>query len=271
MRATGWTPPKAEDYARLKCAGRRATDILDNVVPADSADATALVQIVDQLNLGSCVANAVGQIIRAEQLRLGAAADYPFPSRMWLYTLALAAQGMQGQDVGTQVCTAIDRAAQFGFPPEEAWPYEVPFFGDDPPLDAHHYATDQQTVKALGYHEITETGEARLEAMRRALTAGKLVAFGTPVTKAFCSESPSGTVMRPEPSNAIAGGHALTVCGYERDPETDRLRFLIANSWGPEWGEGGFCWFDRDYFTWRETCDLWIVGEVPMYSEVPWC
>lgn len=271
MRATGWTAPKAEDYARLKCAGPRASSILDNVVPADSADAELLVQVVDQGPLGSCVANAVGQIIRSEQLRRGAAADYPFPSRLWLYTLALAADGMQGQDVGTNICTAIDRAAQFGFPPERAWPYEVPCFGDDPPLDAHHYATDQRTAKALGYHEIAETGEARIEAMRRALTLGKLVAFGTQVTKAFCSESPSGTVYRPEPSNAIAGGHAMAACGYTVNPATGRLEFRVVNSWGRDWGEHGLCWFDVGYFTWRETCDLWIVGEVPMYSAVPPC
>lgn len=269
MRATGWNPPKAEDYARLKCAGPRAADILDNVVPADSADATALVQIVDQLSLGSCVANAIGQIIRAEQLRCGAPAGYPFPSRLWLYTLALAADGMQGQDVGTNLCTCIDRAAQFGFCPEEVWPYQVPFFGDDPPLDAHHYASDQRTAKALGYHEIAETGDARIGEMRRALTAGKLVAFGTPVTKAFCSEDPSGTVYRPESGNAIAGGHALVACGYTVNPATGRLEFRIANSWGPDWGEHGFCWFDVDYLRWRETTDLWIVGDVPMYSEVP--
>ena len=269
MRATGWTPPKASDYARLKCAGPRAADILDNVVPADSADAEALVMIVDQDGLGSCVANAVGQIIRAEQLRVGAPADYPFPSRMWIYTLALAADGQQGQDVGTNICTAIDRAAQFGFCPENVWPYEVPFFGDEPPLDAHHYASDQQTKKSLGYHEITETGNARIEAMRKALTAGKLVAFGTPVTEAFCSEPLTGTVMRPSPSEPIAGGHAPVACGYTVNPATGRLEFRIANSWGEDWGERGFCWFDYGYLTWGQTSDLWIVGEVPMYSEVP--
>lgn len=269
MRATGWNPPKEADYARLKCAGPRAASILDNVTPADSADATALIQIVDQRNLGSCVANAVGQIIRAEQLRCGAPAGYPFPSRMWLYTLALAADGMQGQDVGTNICTAIDRAAQFGFCPEDRWPYEIPFFGDDPPLDAHRYASDQRTKKALSYHEITETGNARIEAMRKALTAGKPVAFGSPVTKAFCSESPSGTVMRPSPSEPIGGNHAQVAACYWVNPATGRLEFKVANSWSEDWGEAGWSWWDWEYFTWRETCDLWIAGEVPLYSEAP--
>lgn len=269
MHTTGWLRPEAHHYARLKCAGPRAANILNNIVPADSADAAALVEILNQGGLGSCTTNAVAQMVRAEQLRTGAPERYPFLSQLWAYTLALAADGMQGHDVGTQICTVIDRLAQHGFPPESVWPYDVSLFGDDPPLAASHYASDQRVKQALGYHQIDEAGDARIEQMRRALTAGKLVVFGTLVTKAFCSESPSGTVMRPEPSNAIAAGHALTACGYEVDPATGRLHFRVANSWGKDWGEQGFCWFDYAYLTWGETSDLWIAGQVPRYSEVP--
>jgi len=66
MRATGWLRPGPQHIARLRMAGPAASYFLQSVPDADSADASSLVEIVDQGSLGSCTANAVGQIIRAE-------------------------------------------------------------------------------------------------------------------------------------------------------------------------------------------------------------
>ena len=268
MRATGWLRPETKHFARMRMAGLSASSYLQGVPDAGSADASSLVQIVDQGQLGSCTANAIGQIIRAEQLRRGAPAGYPFPSRLWIYGLALAADGNFGKDVGTHLCTSIDNAAQHGFPPETTWPYDVSVFGDKPPLEAYHAAIDQVAVESVAYHQITESGQQRLDVIQQSLTAGHLVAFGTQVTEEFCSTSPApGTVIQ-KPTGASAGGHAMCWCGFEIDPATGRVRLRTVNSWGPGWGDKGFFWMDCDYATWDETDDLWLVSQAPMYSEV---
>lgn len=44
-------------------------------------------------------------------------------------------------------------------------------------------------------------------------------------------------------SSRIYGGHAVVICGY--DSETKRV--LFKNSWGDEWGDGGFAWASESW------------------------
>jgi len=267
MRSLGWNAPTKETFAQLRFNGLSSSFLLQDTEAAESADATAFVEILDQGPLGSCVAQAVSQIIRGKMLQQGAPTSVPFPSRLWSYTMALAKQGDVGKDVGTNIGTMLDVLAQAGFPPESEWPYDVSQFGRKPPLAAHHAALDQEAVLAEAYHPIVLDGDMRASSVRQALTAGNLVAFGTPVTEVFVSSDPGGAVVqRPQPGAPIAGGHAMVVAGFEIDPATGRVRFRIANSWGKGWGESGFFWMDVDYLTWSSTSDLWIVSRAPVYS-----
>jgi len=52
-------------------------------------------------------------------------------------------------------------------------------------------------------------------------------------------------------SNSLIGGHAFAIVGY------DRSGFWIQNSWGPGWGNGGFCYLGYD--DWLENAyDCWV-------------
>jgi hypothetical protein len=39
------------------------------------------------------------------------------------------------------------------------------------------------------------------------------------------------------------GGHAITIVGYDEDKKA----FRMVNSWGPDWGDGGFIWLSEDF------------------------
>ena len=55
----------------------------------------------------------------------------------------------------------------------------------------------------------------------------------------------------PIPIN-VKGGHALTVIGYD----DARQAFLVANSWGPQWGQNGLLWISEEFLQ-RWTIDGW--------------
>jgi C1A family cysteine protease len=261
-RAFGWRKPAPEVYGRLRLAGPRASSILADVVPADSADCSNLVQIIDQLNLGSCVANAIAQIVRAAMLFTGAPVTTEFLSRLWAYTLALADEGNLGKDTGTYLAIVMDELATYGFPKESIWPYDPATFGQRPSPECHRSAHDQRAQKATAYHQISETGDARLLVIKQCLTAGKLVAFGTQVDPVAFNAYQPGTVLDIPAPGMPTEGHAMCVVGYEDDGT-----WKVANSWGEGFGERGFLWMTSRYLAWDETADLWCVSSVPRFSE----
>lgn len=57
--------------------------------------------------------------------------------------------------------------------------------------------------------------------------------------------------------------------GYSDESEM----FIVRNSWGQGWGDGGYCYIPYDYLTDRELCwDCWAIHQVTDldYSEEVW-
>jgi Cysteine protease len=264
----GWNRPTDKHLARCK-AGPVAATILSGVVPALKADLSRLVTIINQLALGSCTANSAVQLIHSAMVTAGLDPFTEFASRLMLYYLARLEEGNEKVDVGSQNCTVLDAACRMGFCPESVWPYDISKFTVKPPAEAVWAAYDQKGKIDVNYHRIDAvSGNALLTAMKQALTAGYLFNFGTPVTNAFCSGevggSPDHAAFPPVDGRGIAGGHSMTACGYD---DTLALPvFKIANSWGKDFGDGGFCYFDASYMTWYETSDMWICTSAPRFS-----
>ena len=268
-RSLGWNRPTEAHYARCK-AGPPATDILAGVVPAAKVDLSNLVTIIDQGQLGSCTCNSTAQIIHAAMVASGLDPSTEFFSRLYAYFMARLEVGNQATDSGSENCTVIDACCRIGFCKESVWPYDVSKFTQQPPMEAVWAAFDQRGKVDVNYHRIdTVSGDALLTVMKQALTAGYLFNFGTPVTKAFCSgqsgTTPDAPALPPTDGQTIAGGHSMAVCGY--DDTADVPFFKVVNSWGTEFGDAGFCYFDPSYLTWEgETTDIWIVKTAPRFS-----
>ena len=262
----GWNEPKAEHYARCK-AGPPATDIVGSVVPAPKVDLSNLVTIIDQGALGSCTCNSTAQIIHAAMVAAGLDPSTPFFSRLFAYYLARLEDGNVATDSGSQNCTVLDACCRMGFCPESAWPYDVSKFAVKPPEEAVWAAYDQRGKVDTNYHRIdTVSGSALLTVMKQNLTAGYLFNFGGPVTNAFCQGQIGTTPDNPvvPPTGYIAGGHSMAVVGY--DDTLVRPVFKVVNSWGPDYGDGGYCYFDPTYFTTGTGQDMWTCRLAPRYS-----
>lgn len=60
---------------------------------------------------------------------------------------------------------------------------------------------------------------------------------------------------KPSADAPMMGGHAVAIVGYD----DTKKAFLVRNSWGLWWGEGGYCWYP--YEEWGAHWELWAVED----------
>ena len=281
MRGLGYRPdlPDARDHDALKV-------IRTAMVPASIAR-SPYTKVLDQGGLGSCTCNAAGQVIRAQEIKqlvstavangvyfdtalADAQASTEFLSRLFAYYLARAVDHTTKDDAGTYIRTVFAVLNKFGFPPESAWTYSdgPTKFAQMPASAVFRRAADQraglpENVDLVNYSRIYQTGYDRVDAVKAALADGHLFAFGTSVSEHFCSDMSAngGRPIDPPVGLSIAGGHAMTIGGY------DAAGADVLNSWSEEYGESGWCRFSWDYVAWPETGDLWIAQRAPLISQ----
>lgn len=204
-------------------------------------------RIFDQQQTSSCVANAWAAAIGIREAQAHLALG-PV-SRLYIYAYARGLDGDEHEDQGTYLRSGAKALRLMGAPPEDAWPFVESRVNFTPNLQSHMLAHARRGGK---YARIAGTGPARVEHAKAALAAGQPFVFGTEVTEAF-KEYERGVIARPTALDSIAGGHALCAVGYDDDLQA----FEVQNSWGSDWGNGGFLWMSYDYMGWSGTDDLW--------------
>ena len=237
--------------------------------------------ILDQGKLGSCVAHTVVQVIYVAHRLLGIT-NPKILSRLALYWLCRAAATpgrdveLTKWDIGTHIRVAFQILNRFGFCPEEAFPYSDSKVGEldgkapyqtQPPVMSFMRSFDQKSPTR--YRRIFGTGSDRIQAVKAFLATQGVLAFGTEVSEDFVDNKlPLHGPVGP-PTGPIAGGHAMTLCGYDGDG------FLVANSWGTDWGgvgprmgaPPGYFWMDVDWLASDVVRDIWGAEHTAPYSE----
>lgn len=251
MRGFGWLPDYS-DHRDLDAA--RFLARLEGEPPDEWSNKDLVPDILDQGADGTCVANALAYAVRAAQYRDSGTLQ-PILSRKFLYWASRRMHGGEHVDGGTYIRSAIKALHRVGVPRESVFPYVEPV-NETPTMRAINAAYDQR----LGgvYRRITTTGYARVQDVKKALVMRNLVVCGTTVNQAF-TQLDSDRIVGPMADSPV-GGHAMAIIGYHGDV------FHWVNSWGYEWGAGGFFYSSADLVAWPETRDLWIIECAPQYS-----
>jgi C1A family cysteine protease len=100
--------------------------------------------------------------------------------------------------------------------------------------------------KIDSYHRISGINE-----MKQWLHDYHPFVIGVPVTESMLRVK-GKMVPVPKKSDRILGGHAMCVCAYN-----DARGFLLKNSWGASWGNGGYAWLPYGYVKWCPWKDAW--------------
>lgn len=100
-------------------------------------------------------------------------------------------------------------------------------------------------------------GTASIGTLKALLASGEPFLVGVPIYSSFYGVTYDQPVVpRPAPWETFYGGHAMCVVGYD-----DSIGgFRTVNSWGPEWGEGGYCYLSYDFV--RYDCwEAWLMTD----------
>jgi C1A family cysteine protease len=185
--------------------------------------------VYDQGQLGSCTANAIAAAIEFDLMKENKRVFAP--SRLFIYYNERVILGTVDEDSGAMLRDGIKSVARQGGPHESLWPHLVARFRVKPSAAAYR---DGLLHEALLYQRLRQS----IDQLKACLADGYPFVFGFSVYESLESRAvaKSGDVRLPGRGEALLGGHAVTVVGYD-DP---RRRFIIRNSWGASWGDGGY-------------------------------
>lgn len=185
--------------------------------------------IEDQGTIGSCAANAAVGALEYHQRR----SNLPDTdlSRLFVYYNARRLAGNEAQDSGTFIHHAMAAILAYGACPEAMWPYQKAMWATRP--------IDPCYTAASGFAAIMYARAAPGDACKAALVASLPIVFGAVLPAEMLQREAAATGRIEVPRGAWpepGGGHAMLIVGYD----DARGCWLIRNSWGADWGDGGY-------------------------------
>ncbi len=216
--------------------------------------------VYDQGQVGSCTANSIGGAFEFAQKKQ-LLADF-MPSRLFIYYNERVMEHTTGQDAGAQIRDGIKSVVKQGVPPESDWPYSENLSVVTQKPKALAY-TDALQHKIIAYHRISaRSADAFLNLMKSCLADGYPFVFGFTVYSAFegAQVAKTGVLHMPnKKKEEVVGGHAVMAAGYD----DKKKAMLVRNSWGKDWGIGGYFWMPYAYISDSKlSSDFWTIRGV---------
>lgn len=221
--------------------------------------------VYDQGELGSCTANAIAAAYQFDEIKEKEVSIF-MPSRMFIYYGERTIEDTINDDAGAIIADGMKVIHTVGVCPEQpvasmpvgcSWPYDPSKFDQRPPQACFDVAKNH---KSITYRRVMQNTDQ----LRQALIAGFPVVFGFTVFASFESDAvaKTGNMPMPTPKEENMGGHAVLMCGFDDSKVIGNQTgaFLVRNSWGPTWGEGGYFWMPYAYAVNPDTAnDFWTL------------
>ncbi len=258
VRRFGWIPDKPDQrdrpFQHLRVLRRLRGRLPSSI---DLRITNFLRGILDQGNLGSCTANAIVKAYQYRQRKQGLI-DIDF-SRLFVYYGEREIEGSIPWDAGAYIRDGLKVINKLGAPDEKIWPYNIGRFTERPPTTAYANA---ETHQAITYESVA----VKTTAVKAALAAGHPVIVGFTVYTSFFRIGADGFMPVPAPDERVEGGHAVLVVGYKRMRAPWEKYYydyaIILNSWGEDWGDGGYFYMRLGWLCNTDNADdFWVITQ----------
>lgn len=205
----------------------------------------------NQGHQSSCTAWATGYAVRSyhegKRRNWGFSSPSQIISPAYIYNRLVGFRG--ACDAGTSISDALKLLKTDGAPTLSTYPYQE--------NDCSRPANPEQVQSGSEFRISgwSAVDSRRLDDVKGQIAGGQPVMFGMEVSERF--ENLTGGEIYDDTSSPRTGGHAMVLVGYSER----RQAFKIMNSWGTQWGDGGFGWIS--YRALKQLSDVMFVMEVP--------
>ena len=206
--------------------------------------------VYNQLDLGSCTGNALASAYQFEEMRQGK--ENFIPSRLFIYYNERVIEKSVNEDAGAMIRTGIKTLVDQGVCPESMWEYIPSRFTKKPCPKCYKAALNNQVLQYFRISQHT------LQGVKEALADGFPVTFGFTIYESMMTKEVARTGIVPIPTDKDKpiGGHAVKAVGYDDSKEC----LIVKNSWGIEWGMGGYFYLPYWYITTlNASADFWVI------------
>jgi C1A family cysteine protease len=231
QHSMGWKPDLRDQRDRIYTM---PPEITAKPLPTSVDLRSGCPPVADQGALGSCTAFAITGLLGYDQIKQGEI--FTRLSELFVYYNERMKEGTILIDAGASIRDGIKSVKVQGACTEDLWPYTIRKFAMYPGSLCYQEAKKHQ---ALSYARVPRL----LRQMQGCLAAGYPFVFGFSVYESFESDqvANTGIVPMPDKTEVLLGGHAVMACGYK-----DNV-FIVRNSWGASWGDGGYCYMPFSY------------------------
>lgn len=228
----GWDP-KSERREELAASSVDLITPLRGLFSApEEVDPRGWLHVENQGQVGSCRGHAGSTV--SEICNYYANDSTEQLSRAFFYYATQKIDGLLGRDQGSTIAGGVELAEKYGTPPESKWQYSGTYSPNPPG------GWDAQYGFAAPYKTKTHT---QIRSYDDAFTFLGAKAGGLEIGfnwNGYCTPDSSGYIKTYRPGRG-GSGHAVAIVGYSKELDADGRNYLwLANSWGIQWGLGGY-------------------------------
>ena len=189
-------------------------------------------------------------------------AKFPDLSEQFLYYNARKRTGREQFDEGSNSVASIQTLSEDGICSEEAWPYKVGAFAEQPSAEAYADAKHRRVKRAVMV-------EKKIETLKSALDDGLPVVFAVDLFPSFGKgvngfiSMPSDDEVQQLKESGENHAHAMVLCGFNDEQKV----FKVRNSWGTDFGDRGYCYLSFDYVMQYGYWDCVAIQEIEVEQE----